>query len=139
MPYFFGKRIVPKRKRLIFSGNVLSRNGNALFVLSVPLASSFITGLNPVAEDLNVRHTFKASFAGLIFQPNVVFQAPRGNQFTLLWEDRMHATLDRLNFEVVKFQRHLRYNGESKLYLSKKIAAEVLNQHQTSRVVADAA
>jgi hypothetical protein len=30
-PYFFGKRIVPKWKCLIFSGNALSRNGNALF------------------------------------------------------------------------------------------------------------
>jgi hypothetical protein len=30
-PYFFGKGIVPKRKRLIFSGKALSRNGNALF------------------------------------------------------------------------------------------------------------
>ena len=45
----------------------------------------------------------------------------------------MRATLDHLNFDVIKFQRHLRDNRESKVYLSKKIAAEVLNQHQTSR------
>ncbi|HEY2381602.1 MAG TPA: hypothetical protein VGK48_10540 [Terriglobia bacterium] len=51
----------------------------------------------------------------------------------------MRATLDHLNFDVVKFQRHLRDNRESKVYLSKKIAAEVLNQHQTSRSVVDAA
>jgi hypothetical protein len=51
----------------------------------------------------------------------------------------MRATLDHLNFDVVKFQRHLRDNRESKVYLSKKIAAEVLNQHQTSRSVVEAA
>jgi GNAT superfamily N-acetyltransferase len=51
----------------------------------------------------------------------------------------MRATLDHLNFDVVKFQRHLRDNRESKVYLSKKIAAEVLNQHQTSRSVVQAA
>lgn len=51
----------------------------------------------------------------------------------------MRATLDHLHFDVVKFQRHLRDNGESKVYLSKKIGAEVLNQHQTSRSVVEAA
>lgn len=51
----------------------------------------------------------------------------------------MRATLDHLNFDVVKFQRHLRNNKESKLYLSKKIAAEVLQQHQTTRSVVEAA
>jgi len=51
----------------------------------------------------------------------------------------MRATLDHLNFDVVKFQRHLRDNRESKVYLSKKIGAEVLNQHQTSRSVVEAA
>jgi hypothetical protein len=51
----------------------------------------------------------------------------------------MRATLDHLNFDVIKFQRHLRDNRESKVYLSKKIAAEVLNQHQTSRSVVEAA
>src|SRR5215510_15700589 len=51
----------------------------------------------------------------------------------------MRATLDHLNFDVIKFQRHLRDNRESKLYLSKKIGAEVLNQHQTSRSVVEAA
>ena len=51
----------------------------------------------------------------------------------------MRATLDHLHFDVIKFQRHLRDNGESKVYLSKKIAAEVLNQHQTSRSVVEAA
>ncbi|PYR99393.1 MAG: hypothetical protein DMG12_20690 [Acidobacteria bacterium] len=51
----------------------------------------------------------------------------------------MRATLDHLNFDVIKFQRHLRNNRESKVYLSKKIAAEVLRQHQTSRSVVEAA
>ena len=51
----------------------------------------------------------------------------------------MRATLDHLNFDVIKFQRHLRDNKESKVYLSKKIGAEVLNQHQTTRSVVEAA
>ena len=51
----------------------------------------------------------------------------------------MRATLDHLNFDIIKFQRHLRDNRESKLYLSKKIAAEVLNQHRTTRSVVEAA
>ena len=51
----------------------------------------------------------------------------------------MRATLDHLNFDVIKFQRHLRDNRESKVYLSKRIGTEVLNQHQTSRSVVEAA
>ena len=51
----------------------------------------------------------------------------------------MRATLDHLNFDVVKFQRHLRDNRESKVYLSKKIGAEILGKHQTSRSVVEAA
>jgi GNAT superfamily N-acetyltransferase len=51
----------------------------------------------------------------------------------------MRATLDHLHFDVIKFQRHLKDNRESKVYLSKKIGAEVLNLHQTSRSVVDAA
>jgi len=51
----------------------------------------------------------------------------------------MRATLDHLNFDVIKFQRHLRDNRESKVYLSKKIGAEVLGQHQTIRSVVEAA
>ena len=51
----------------------------------------------------------------------------------------MRAALDHLNFDVIKFQRHLRDNRESKVYLSKKIAAEVLRQHQTTRSVVEAA
>jgi GNAT superfamily N-acetyltransferase len=51
----------------------------------------------------------------------------------------MRATLDHLNFDVIKFQRHLHDNRESKVFLSKKIGAEVLRQHQTTRSVVDAA
>jgi GNAT superfamily N-acetyltransferase len=51
----------------------------------------------------------------------------------------MRATLDHLNFDVIKFQRHLRDNRESKVYLSKKIGAEVLGSHQTTRSVSQAA
>jgi len=51
----------------------------------------------------------------------------------------MRATLDHLNFDVIKFMRHLKDNRESKVYLSKKIGAEVLNLHQTTRSVVDAA
>ena len=51
----------------------------------------------------------------------------------------MRATLDHLNFDVIKFQRHLRDNRESKVYLSKKLAADVLRRHQTTRSVFEAA
>ena len=51
----------------------------------------------------------------------------------------MRATLDHLNFDVIKFQRHLYDNRESKVYMSKKIAAELLRTHQTMRSVTEAA
>jgi len=51
----------------------------------------------------------------------------------------MRAALSHLHFDVVKLQRHLTDTGESKQYLSKKIAAEVLREHQTTRSVVDAA
>ena len=51
----------------------------------------------------------------------------------------MRATLDHLNFDVIKFHRHRYDNRESKVYLSKKIGAEVLRQHQTTRSVVEAA
>ena len=51
----------------------------------------------------------------------------------------MRATLDHLHFDILKIQRHRIDNPESKLYLSKKIAAEVLRQHQTTRSVVEAA
>ena len=51
----------------------------------------------------------------------------------------MRATLDHLNFDIIKFQRHLWDNRESKVYMGKKIAADVLQQHQTTRSVVEAA
>lgn len=51
----------------------------------------------------------------------------------------MRGALDHLYFDVIKFQRHLRDNTESKVYLSKKIGADVLRQHQTTRSVVEAA
>lgn len=51
----------------------------------------------------------------------------------------MRATLDSLNFDVIKFQRHLYDNGESKVYMGKRIAADVLRGHQTTRSVTEAA
>jgi len=48
----------------------------------------------------------------------------------------MRATLDHLNFDVIKFQRHLRDNRESKVYLSKSDARNArssqLRRHQIS-------
>jgi hypothetical protein len=51
----------------------------------------------------------------------------------------MRGTLDHLLFDVVKFQPHRTDNCESKVYLSKKIGADVLRQHQTTRSVVEAA
>jgi GNAT superfamily N-acetyltransferase len=51
----------------------------------------------------------------------------------------MRGTLDHLHFDVVKFQPHRTDNRESKVFLSKKLAAEVLRGHQTTRSVVEAA
>ena len=51
----------------------------------------------------------------------------------------MRGTLDHLHYDVIKFEPHRTDNRESKVYMSKMIAAEVLRQHQTSRSVVDAA
>ena len=51
----------------------------------------------------------------------------------------MRSTLDHLHFNVVKLQPDLRDNRESKLYLSKRIAAQLLKGHQTARTVEDLA
>jgi hypothetical protein len=47
----------------------------------------------------------------------------------------MRGTLDHLRFEVVKYERDLRDNAESKVYLSKKIHAQVLDSHRSARTV----
>ena len=51
----------------------------------------------------------------------------------------MRATLDHLRFDVVKYEPHRTDNRESKVYLSKCLGIDVLNQHQTSRSVFEAA
>jgi GNAT superfamily N-acetyltransferase len=47
----------------------------------------------------------------------------------------MRGTLDHLRFQVVKYERHNGDNAESKVYLSKKLAAEMIRTHRSSRTV----
>jgi GNAT superfamily N-acetyltransferase len=47
----------------------------------------------------------------------------------------MRGTLDHLRFQVVKYERNEDDNAESKVYLSKKLAAEVIRGHRSSRTV----
>jgi GNAT superfamily N-acetyltransferase len=47
----------------------------------------------------------------------------------------MRGTLDNLHFEVVKFERHMDDNGESKVYLSKRLDVSVLKSHRLNRTV----
>jgi GNAT superfamily N-acetyltransferase len=47
----------------------------------------------------------------------------------------MRGTLDHLKFEVVKFERHLTDNGESKVYLSRRLDVGVLDAHRSARTV----
>jgi hypothetical protein len=47
----------------------------------------------------------------------------------------MRGTLDHLRFEVVKYERHFTDNAESKVYLSKKLHAEVLDAHRSAKTV----
>ncbi len=51
----------------------------------------------------------------------------------------MRGTLDHLHFEVVKYERNAGDNAESKVYLSKKLSAEVLGRHRSARTVVQAA
>jgi hypothetical protein len=50
----------------------------------------------------------------------------------------MRGTLDHLRFEVVKYERDLTDNAESKVYLSKKLLPELLGRHRSSRRVVQA-
>jgi hypothetical protein len=50
----------------------------------------------------------------------------------------MRGTLDHLRFEVVKYERNAGDNAESKVYLSKKLHAEVLDTHRSARTVVQA-
>ena len=47
----------------------------------------------------------------------------------------MRGTLDHLRFEVVKYERHPDDNAESKVYLSKKLMAEMIRTHRSARTV----
>jgi hypothetical protein len=47
----------------------------------------------------------------------------------------MRGTLDHLRFQVVKYERNLTDNAESKVYLSKRLQAEMLRTHRSARTV----
>jgi len=47
----------------------------------------------------------------------------------------MRGTLDSLRFEVIKFERHPTDNPESKVYLSRRLDASVLDAHRSARTV----
>ena len=47
----------------------------------------------------------------------------------------MRGTLDHLRFEVVKYERALADNAESKVYLSKKLIPEILRKHRSAKTV----
>jgi GNAT superfamily N-acetyltransferase len=50
----------------------------------------------------------------------------------------MRGTLDHLRFEVVKYERNLADNAQSKVYLGKKLSAEVLDAHRSAKTVVQA-
>jgi hypothetical protein len=50
----------------------------------------------------------------------------------------MRGTLDHLRFEVVKYERDPSDNAQSKVYLSKKLSAEVLDAHRSAKTVVQA-
>jgi hypothetical protein len=47
----------------------------------------------------------------------------------------MRGTLDHLRFEVVKYERNAADNAESKVYLSKKLVPEILDEHRSAKTV----
>ena len=47
----------------------------------------------------------------------------------------MRATLDHLQFNVIKYERNPLDNRESKVYLSKRLGLEVLDRHRSKRSV----
>ena len=47
----------------------------------------------------------------------------------------MRGTLDHLRFEVVKYERNDVDNAESKVYLSKRLQAEMIRTHRSARTV----
>jgi hypothetical protein len=51
----------------------------------------------------------------------------------------MRGTLDHLRFEVVKYERHPADNAQSKVYLSKKLLPEIVDEHRSAKTVVRAA
>jgi hypothetical protein len=51
---------------------------------------------------------------------------------------QMRGVLDSLQFDVVKYERDPFDNGESKVYLSKRLGQAVLDRHQSRRTVVQA-
>ena len=47
----------------------------------------------------------------------------------------VRGTLDHLRFQVVKYERHEGDNAESKVYLSKRLQAEMIRTHRSARTV----
>ena len=47
----------------------------------------------------------------------------------------MRGTLDHLRFEVVQYERNAADNAESKVYLSKKLMAEMISTHRSAKTV----
>ena len=47
----------------------------------------------------------------------------------------MRGTLDHLRFQVVKYERNNDDNAESKVYLSKRLQAEMIRTHRSARTV----
>ena len=47
----------------------------------------------------------------------------------------MRGTLDHLRFQVVKYERQVADNAESKVYLSKRLQAEMIRTHRSARTV----
>jgi hypothetical protein len=47
----------------------------------------------------------------------------------------MRGTLDHLRFEVVKYERNVLDNAESKVYLSKKLLPEIVERHRSAKTV----
>ena len=47
----------------------------------------------------------------------------------------MRGTLDHLRFEVVKYERHAGDNAESKVYLSKRLLPEIVEEHRSAKTV----
>ena len=51
---------------------------------------------------------------------------------------QMRGTLDHLRFDVIKYERNAADNRESKVYLSKRLAADLLDTHLSRRTVVHA-